>query len=149
LLEKYGGREWRRIREIYYRAAREIIGRALEVGATVIVMEDLKYLNKNKEGVGSRELNGRLHRWSYRKFQRILEYEAKLHGLNVKYVDPENTSKTCPVCGGELSQNLNGRRRMRCRICGLEDDRDVIAVKNLVKRYYEECASARTFQNSF
>jgi transposase len=27
---------------------------------------------------------------------------------------------------------------MKCQRCGLEEDRDVIAVKNLVKRHYEE-----------
>jgi transposase len=35
---------------------------------------------------------------------------------------------------------------MRCRRCGLEEDRDVIAVKNLIKRYYEECGNSK---NSF
>ena len=141
LLEKYEGREWQRIRETYYRAAREIIDKAREVGATVIVMENLDVYKEDK---GSRELNGRLHRWSCRRFQWILEYQAKLHGLNVKYVDPAHTSKTCPVCGSELDPSPNGRRLMRCRRCGLEEGRDVIAVKNLTKRYYEECVNART-----
>jgi transposase len=38
---------------------------------------------------------------------------------------------------------------MRCQKCGLKEDRDVIAVKNLTKRYYEECASAKTQNFSF
>jgi putative transposase len=135
LLEKYKGRERYRVREIYYRAAKGIIGKAIEVGATVIVLEDLDVYKEDK---GSRELNGRIHRWSYRRFQRILEYQAKLHGLNVKYVDPAYTSSLCPVCGGELDLSSNGRRLMKCQRCGLEEDRDVIAVKNLTKRYYEE-----------
>jgi len=75
--------------------------------------------------------------WSYRRFQQILEYQAKLHGLNVKHVDPRNTSKTCPMCGGELDLSPNGRRLRRCRKCGLEEDRDVVAVRNLTRRYYE------------
>ena len=140
LLAKYKGRERQRVREIYYRAAREIISRALEIGATVIVMEDLEIYKEDKD---FEELNGRIHRWSYRRFQRILEYQAKLHGLNVKHVDPRNTSRTCPVCDGELDPSLNERRLMICRRCGLKEDRDVIAVKNLTKRYYEECASAK------
>jgi putative transposase len=137
LLGKYRGREWRRIREIYHRAAKEIINKAREVGATVIVMEDLRRLNEGDKG--SRELNGRIHRWSYKRFQQILEYQAKLHGLNVKYVNPAYTSSICPVCGDELEESSNGRRLRKCQRCGLEEDRDVIAVKNLVKRYYEEC----------
>ena len=141
LLEKYKGREWRRIREIYYRAAKEIITKALEIGATIIVMEDLeRFKEKDKN---SKELNGRLHRWSYRKFQWILEYQARLHGLNVKYVNPRNTSKMCPACGDEISPSPNGRRLMKCQRCGLEEDRDIIAVKNLTKCYYEEYMSAQ------
>jgi putative transposase len=72
-----------------------------------------------------------------------LDYQAKLHGLNVKYVDPRNASKICPVCGGELDLSSNGRRLRRCQKCGLEEDRDVIAVKNLTKRYYEECMNTK------
>jgi putative transposase len=140
LLGKYRGRESWRVREIHYRTAREIIGKALEVGATVIVLEDLEVY---KEDECSKELNGRIHRWSYRRFQRILDYQAKLHGLNVKYVDPRNASKICPVCGGELDLSSNGRRLRRCQKCGLEEDRDVIAVKNLTKRYYEECMNTK------
>jgi len=136
LLEKYRGRERHRVREIYHRAAKEIINKAREVGATVIVMEDLRRLNE--EDKGSRGLNGRIHCWSYKRFQQILEYQAKLHGLNVKYVDPAYTSSLCPVCGGELDLSSNGHRLMKCQRCGLEEDRDVIAVKNPVKRHYEE-----------
>jgi len=145
VLEKYRGREWRRIREIYYKAAKEIISRAKEIGATAIVIEDLEVYKKS---VGSRELNGRLHRWSYGRFQQILEYQAKLHGINVKCVDPRNTSRTCPVCGSKLSLNPNRCRLMRCKRCGLEEDRDVIAVKNLTHRYYKECMSIENLQNS-
>jgi len=147
LLEKYMGRERNRIREIYYRVAREIINRAKEVGVTVIVMEDLKCFREKDWGF--KELNGRLHRWSYRRFQQVLGYQAKLHGLNVKYVDPRNTSRICPICNGELSQSRNGRRLMRCRRCGLEEDRDVIAVRNLAKRYYEECMDTKNLKPLF
>jgi len=147
LLEKYKGREPRRIKEIYHKVAKEIIGKAKEVGVMVIVMEDLKRLNERD--TGSKELNGRIHRWSYSRFQQILEYQAKLHGLNVKYVDPAYTSSLCPVCGGELDLSSNGRRLRKCQRCGLEEDRDVIAVKNLVKRYYEECMNMKNPKTSF
>jgi putative transposase len=147
LLEKYRGREWHRIREIYYRAAKEMIGKALEVLHHDHSSPGLERLNE--EDAGSKELNGRIHKWSYRRFQQILEYQAKLHGLNVKYVDPAYTSSLCPVCGGELDLSSNGRRLMKCQRCGLEEDRDVIAVKNLTKRYYEECMNTKNPKTSF
>jgi hypothetical protein len=101
-------------------------------------MEDLEVY---KEDLGSRELNGRMHRWGYRSFQ------AKLCGLHVKYINPRNTSRTCPVCGSELKENSNGRRLMRCRRCGLEEDRDVVAVRNLTRRYYEEYMNRKTLRS--
>jgi putative transposase len=147
LLGKYRGRERHRVREIYHRAAKEIIDKAKKIGAMVIVMEDLRRLNRKDKD--SKELNGRIHRWSYRRFQQILEYQAKLHGLNVKYVDPRNTSRICPVCGSELEESSNGRRIRRCQKCGLEEDRDVIAVRNLTRRYYEECMNMKNPKTSF
>jgi IS605 OrfB family transposase len=125
---------------------KKIINKAGEVGATVIVMEDLDLYERD---LGSRELNGRIHRWSYRRFQQILEYQAKLHGLDVKYVDPAYTSSVCPVCGGGLDLSPNGRRLKRCQRCGLEEDRDIVAVRNLTRRYYEECMNAKTTKTSF
>jgi putative transposase len=35
----------------------------------------------------SKAINGRLNRWSFRKLQEIIEYKAKLAGLNVTYVN--------------------------------------------------------------
>ena len=140
LFEKYRGREQHRIREIYYKAAKKIINKAKETGATIIIMEDIKHLNRKNKG--SKELNGRLRRWSYRKFQQILEYQAKLHGLNVKYINPAYTSIQCPACGNKLTPSKH--RIRKCTKCGLEEDRDVIAVKNLVKRYHEEYMNTKT-----
>jgi putative transposase len=142
LLEKYRDREWRRIKEIYYKAVKRIIDKAKEADVKIIIMEDLKHLNR--KNTGSKELNGRLHRWSYSRFQKILEYQAKLCGLHVKYVNPRGTSKTCPICGDELEESSNGRRLRKCQRCGLEEDRDIIAVRNLTRRYYEECMDAKT-----
>jgi putative transposase len=142
LLEKYRDREWRRIKEIYHKAVKRIIDKAKEADVKIIIMEDLKHLNR--KNTGSKELNGRLHRWSYSRFQKILEYQAKLCGLHVKYVNPRGTSKTCPICGDELEESSNGRRLRKCQRCGLEEDRDIIAVRNLTRRYYEECMDAKT-----
>jgi putative transposase len=51
----------------------------------------------------------------------------------VVYLNAKNTSSLCPTCGEKLSPN--GYRMMRCLSCGLEEDRDVIAVKNLLRRH--------------
>lgn len=78
-------------------------------------------------------MNGRLHRWSFRRFQTVMEYKAKLVGINVIYEDAYKTSSLCPICGEELSPN--GYRELKCRKCGLVADRDVIGAWNLLKRH--------------
>jgi transposase len=39
------------------------------------------------------------------------------------------TSSTCPKCGSRLVES--GYRRVRCPRCGLEADRDTVAVMNI------------------
>ena len=119
LLAKYRDRERRRIEDIYHKVANEMIVVAKKTGTSVVVLEDLRNIRRKKR---SRALNGRLNRWSFRRFQSIMEYKAKLAGLNVKYVDAKGTSSLCPTCGVKLSPN--GYRLTKCPICGLEEDRD-------------------------
>ena len=134
ILKKYRGREWRRVREVYHRVANRIVEKAREEGATVIILENLKNIRKKIKK--TKELNRRLHRWSFRRVQVIIEYKAKLNGLNVVYVDPRGSSSYCPICGGRLSPN-GQYRRLKCKKCNFEEDRDVIAVLNLLKKYRE------------
>jgi putative transposase len=131
LLAKYRGRERRRVEDIYHKLANKIIDETKKLKASTIVLEELA--NMRKRIRHSKAINGRLNRWSFRKLQEIMEYKAKLAGLNVTYVDARGTSSLCPICGGKLS--LNGYRRLKCSRCELEEDRDIIAVKNLLKRY--------------
>jgi len=131
LLAKYRGRERRRLEDIYHKVANEIVAEAIEAGASVVVLESIKNIRKRIRY--SKALNGRLNRWGFRRFQSILEYKAKVVGLRVVYVDPRGTSSLCPICGEKLSPN--GYRRVRCSKCGLEEDRDTVAVRNLLRRY--------------
>ena len=132
LLAKYRGRERRRVEDACHKIANQIIAEAEKVRASTVVLENLK--NMRKKSGGSKAINGRLNRWSFRKLQNIIEYKAKLAGLNVKYVNARGSSSLCPKCGVRLSPN--GYRRMKCPECGLEEDRDIVAVKNLLERYH-------------
>jgi len=130
LLAKYKSREQRRINIIYHEIANQIITEAKKVAVSTILLKNLSNMMRKRS---SKALNGRLSRWSFRKLQNIIDYKAKLAGLNVKYVDAKDTSSLCPICRGKLSPNEY--RLMICPKCGLEEDRDVIAVKNLLHKY--------------
>jgi putative transposase len=74
------------------------------------------------------------------ELQNIIEYKARLSGLMVFYLNAKDTSSLCPVCGDKISPN--GYRRMRCLRCGMEEDRDIIAVKNLLQRYQRDVGAS-------
>ncbi|AAL81139.1 transposase [Pyrococcus furiosus DSM 3638] len=124
LLEKYGSRERNRVDDLYHKLANKIVELAEKYGG--IALEDLTEIRDSIRY--SAELNGRLHRWSFRKLQRIIEYKAKLRGIKVIFVNPAYTSTLCPICGGKLSPN--GHRVLKCK-CGFEADRDVVGSWNV------------------
>ncbi|MCD6538456.1 IS200/IS605 family accessory protein TnpB-related protein, partial [Candidatus Bathyarchaeota archaeon] len=125
ILAKYRNRERNRVLNIYHKVANEIVKISLKTNSA-IALEDLRNIRSKIDY--SREINGRLHRWSFRKFQQILEYKAKLNGIEVAYVDPRRTSSLCPICGRKISPN--GQRLLKCK-CGLEVDRDVVGSWNI------------------
>jgi len=133
------GRERRRIEEVYHKLANQIVDEAKELKASTIVLEELANIRKRVRR--SKAVNGRLNRWSFRKLQ---EYEVKLAGLNVTYA--EGASSLCPTCGEKLSPN--GYRRLKCSRCGLEEDRDIIAVKNLLHRYQMDIGASSVHPES-
>lgn len=96
LLKKYGERERNRIRDLYHKLTNKIIEIAERYGG--IALENLRGFREHVRY--SRDVNGRLHRWAFRRLQEIIEYKAKLKGIRVIYVDPAQTSSLCLICGG-------------------------------------------------
>jgi len=64
----------------------------------------------------------------------------------VKYVNAKGTSSLCPICGEKLSPN--GYRLMTCPTCGLEEDRDAIAVKNLLRKHQMDVGASSVHPES-
>jgi putative transposase len=144
LLAKYRGRECRRVKDIYHKLVNQIVDEAKELKVSTIVVEELANIRKRIRR--SKELNGRLNRWSFRKLQEIIEYKVKLAGLKISYVNAKGTSSLCPICGAKLSPN--GYRRLKCPKCAIEEDRDIIAIKNLLHRYQMNVGSSSVHPES-
>ncbi|MEM3832987.1 MAG: transposase [Thermoprotei archaeon] len=130
LLEKYPKREKNRAKDFMHKLTTQVAGELKERNCGAI-LENLKgvkrrILNKSKD------VNRKLSKWNARTFQFMLEYKLKWLNLPVKYVNPANSSKTCPACSGSMASYLG--RIMRCEKCGLTMDRDVVAVLNLQMR---------------
>jgi len=68
----------------------------------------------------------------YRRLAFWIDWQAEKSGVPLFVVDPAGTSTTCPRCGAKLVEV--GHRRLRCPRCGLEADRDAIAILNIERR---------------
>ncbi len=130
LMEKYSRRERNRAKNFMHKLSTGIAKELSELKSGAI----LEYLRNIKSRVLNkpRNLNRKLSKWNARQFQFMLEYKLKWLGLPVKYVNPANSSKTCPVCQAEMSAYRG--RLMMCRKCRLIIDRDVVAILNLQMR---------------
>jgi len=114
------------------KVALEVVRHAYET-RKAIVLEDLTGLKEaNKRGKKTRVWRARLALWAYRELQKWIEWKARLYGVPVFKVSPRGTSSTCPNCGSKLRDV--GNRRLKCPVCGLEEDRDLMAALNLGMR---------------
>jgi len=68
----------------------------------------------------------------YRRLGLWVDWQAEKNGVPLLIVNPADTSTTCPRCGTKLVEV--GHRRLRCPSCGLEADRDTIAILNIERR---------------
>ncbi|MBO3763307.1 MAG: transposase, partial [Candidatus Brockarchaeota archaeon] len=130
LLEKYSKREENRAKDFMHKLTAQI-ARELKEKNCGAIMERLKNM-KDKILNHSKKMNRKLSKWNARTFQFMLEYKLLWNGLPVKYVNPKNSSKTCPLCSGSMA-SYEGRI-MKCEECGLAMDRDIVAVLNLQMR---------------
>ena len=128
LLKKYSGRRRRKAKDECHKIAKRIVQFAKQHHMGII-MEDLKGIRRRINY--NKNLNRRLHSWNFRRLQFYIEYKAKLERLPVVYVKPKHTSSLCPICGGRLASN--GYRLLKCKDCGYENGRDVIACLNLLR----------------
>jgi transposase len=72
-----------------------------------------------------------LHSWSFYQLRCFICYKAKLAGVRVVFVDPRNTSRTCPSCGHCVKENRIDQARFRCQRCSFAGLADWIAAWNI------------------
>jgi len=130
LLKKYSNREKNRAKDFVHKLTTKIARKLREMNSGAI-LEDLRGL-KSRILNGSRSKNRKLSKWNARQFQFMLKYKLLWNSLPVKYVNPKNSSKTCPLCSGRMAAYEG--RSMKCEECNTVIDRDVVAVLNLQMR---------------
>ena len=79
---------------------------------------------------------------SYRRLEFWVDWQAEKGGVPLVTVEPRGTSSTCPRCSSKLVEG--GYRRFRCPRCGLEADRDTVAVMNIEVRALSKVGGSLT-----
>lgn len=88
--------------------SKTIIEYALNNNAGVIQMERLTGFGHDKNDEVGNEFKFIRRYWSFFELQTMIEYKAKVVGIEVRYVNPYHTSQTCSFCGHyEKGQRIN------------------------------------------
>jgi IS605 OrfB family transposase len=116
---------------INHTITRELIRIAQEYKVTTIKMEDLTGITTNTKDYF-------LKSWGYYQLQTYITYKANEVGINIAWVNPKNTSNTCPTCGDSnpLNRNDKDKTKFRCinNNCSdfdKEKDADIIGAYNI------------------
>jgi len=132
LLKRLSGKEKSVTQEMLHIASKELVTFAESQNAKTIVMEKLTHYRKNQKNQG-RVLNRMKHSWPYAKAGFFIEYKALDKGMEVKYVNPRDTSRSCPKCGNVSKENRNGLM-FCCVSCGYKDNSDRVGSINISMR---------------
>ena len=110
-------RDWR------HKQARTLARRFDRIG-----VEDLRITNM----VRNRHLARAIHDAGWGEFLHVLAWQARKAGHEVVRLDPRNTTQTCSACGAKAKHRLGlADRIFACSECGLVEDRDRNAARNL------------------
>jgi IS605 OrfB family transposase len=99
-----------------------------------------------------RRQRAQLHNWAFDQLRQFIAYKAARAGVPVVFVDPANTSRTCPACGHVHKLNRRSQAEFSCRRCGHAGPADVIAARNIrawARGDAPTVASARAATNPF
>ena len=140
VIKKIGNKESRKVNDILHKITTKVVRRAVELKEQgydpVIVFGDVKNVKrKHKKGERrSRKLNRILNSIPTYKIKQMLTYKSLWNGISVFAINEAWTSKTCHRCGS--SDTIVKNRLFKCKVCGLEYNRDLNGAVNIGNRLF-------------
>lgn len=104
----------------------------------VVILEDLSNISKSiqktkrKSNRTTRKLFGS---WNRRLLTSRIMTHVEENGVLLTWVDPRNTSRTCPSCGHIDKGNRRGEH-FKCLQCGFQEDADFVGALNILSRFH-------------
>ncbi len=118
----------------FHSLAKHIVERCVEQEVGQINVGDLEGVRDDKNGDAKnwgRHGNLDLHGWAFNRFTSILEYKAKVEGIEVFEVSESDTSKTCCVCRRDDESQRVERGLYVCDECDAAFNADVNGAENI------------------
>ena len=134
LLKKRSGKEYRFATAINHAISKRIVQKAKDT-LRGIALENLNGIRMRVTVNGSRQRRI-IHSWSFNQLQSFIKYKAKVAGVPIVFVDPRNTSRTCPECGYVAKANRKGEE-FQCGKCGLLGHADHTAAVNIGRAAFQ------------
>jgi putative transposase len=124
---------------------------AISKNHAMVCIEDLRVKNMSRSASGTAEnpgqnvrakagLNKAILDQGWFEFRRQLDYKIPWAGGMLITVPPQNTSRTCPVCGYVSAENRLTQARFCCVQCLYVDNADVVGAKNILARGHRVAA---------
>jgi putative transposase len=127
-LKKRRRKETRFARNINHTISKRIVVMAQGTGRGIALEE----LSGIRDRITARKSQrAALHSWSFFQLRSFVSYKAQRAGVPVSFVNPRNTSRTCPQCGGIDKANRKSQSIFSCVSCGHSGLADTIAAENI------------------
>jgi IS605 OrfB family transposase len=130
-LRLLAGQEARFAKHINHVISKRIVAKA-ECTKRAIALSELTHIRTRMKA--RRSQRATLHSWAFAQLRSFIAYKAQLRGVPVHFVEPRNTSRTCPKCGHCAKENRKTQASFVCTSCGFAGPADVIAAGNIASR---------------
>ena len=131
-LKKISGKQARYQKDTNHLISKRIVQNAQDTGRA-IALEDLGGI-RDRVTVRGRKQRARHANWSFHQLRQNISYKAELAGIPVIFVDPRNTSRTCPKCGCVDKRNRITQSLFSCVSCSYSAPADTNAAVNIAAR---------------
>jgi putative transposase len=127
-LKKMSGREKRFQKDTNHRISKVLVQKAVRT-RKALALEDLTGIRERV--TVRRENRYERHSWAFYQLSTFSSYKAAWAGVQVKFVDPRNTSRTCSQCRHCEKANRQFQASFLCKQCGFCLHADVNAAMNI------------------
>lgn len=132
LLKKRNKKERLFATDINHQISKKIVSVAKDTERG-IAMEDLGGIGERINTVRKAQRR-ELSSWAFFQLRQFVTYKAILAGVEIQFVDPCNTSRTCTKCGHIDKKNRKTQSMFECTACGFVANADINAAVNIRRR---------------